>query len=104
MKIAPTIILDVDTNKQHEGIIIYVNSENISCPMTYLEMEFLLYLLKTTNVDSISSDLFMIDNTTGFEYVEKPTKDNLDINQEAPPNDTTVTYATPKDGSTIPNI
>lgn len=107
LKIVPTIILDVDTNRQHEGIIIYVNSEAVSCPLTYLEMEFLLYTLKTTDIDSIASLLYILDGNVDTK-TEKVNDEEIhqEINQDQymVNSDTTTTYATPKDGNTIPNI
>lgn len=106
LKIVPTIILDVDTNKQHEGIIIYVNTEAVSCPLTYLEMEFLLHILKTTDIDSLATSLYMMDGNIDIKMengdnIQEP---NPEVNTELINSDNTKTYATPKNGNTIPDI
>ena len=69
-------------------------------------MEFLLYLLKTTDIDGIASSLYILDGNVDT----KPEKTNDEIHQEINQepdiinSDNTTTYATPKNGNTIPNI
>lgn len=115
----PTIIIDLTTGNQHEGITIFVNDRTTSCIITYLEMEFLLHLLKTTDIDAIASSLYMIAKDDGYvgsntdyaakraDIVELPEEDMIpDIPDDKPGNvsDNTTTYATPKNVNTIPNI
>lgn len=61
LKVEPSLIVDTVSNKQHEGITIYVNTANSYCFITYSELEFLLYELKKVDIDSIASLLYMIE-------------------------------------------
>lgn len=104
LKVVPTIIVDNDSGKQHEGIILYSNNESASCHLTYLEMCYLIYLLKNSDIDSIMSLTYMIDKLD-----KNPKFETLDIKQkpitnENPDIDNTVSYAAIKEGNTIPNI
>lgn len=105
LKIEPTVVYDEVSNSYNEGIIIYVNTESRYCVLKYIELEFLLYILKNTDIDSIANSLCIMDYLNIFKNTEDP-KDNptLEINTDYSGNDNTTTYATPKNGDTIPNI
>ena len=105
LKITPTLILDVDSGRQHEGVIIYVNTESVSCPLTYIEMEYLLYILNTIDIDSLASFLYIIDGNIQFKDKEE-NKDDVpkEVNIEKADDDNTISYATPQKGNTIPDI
>lgn len=108
----PTIIIDITSGNQHEGITIFVNDRNTACIITYLEMEFLLHILKTTDIDSIAYLLYMnadkddsIDcdkNNISMDTADIPDEDKFVPNNKV--SDNTVTYATPKNMNTIPDI
>ena len=105
LKIEPTIIMDNETNRQHEGIIIFVNTNSTYCLLTYLEMGYLNYVLKNTDVDSVASLLYMINHITDSDckFRDLSSIRKTEDIVEPTPDDETVSQP-PKIENTIPNI
>lgn len=99
----PILILNNVTETKHEGIMMYSNTKEVGCKMTYIELEFLLYLFKSTNMDVMATNMWsMIDDKNISENLYVPK--NVQPTTEVLPQDNTVTFATPKNGNTIPDI
>ena len=100
----PVVIVDTISESRFEGVVMYSNTKEVSCQLTYIELSFLLYLLKNTNLDSIVTGLYSLEirnnDDSAYEKLNVPMRN---INR-ANDMDNTASYATPKKGNTIPNI
>ncbi len=61
LKIVPSLIEDTVSGSQHEGVTIFVNTNNSYCFLTYTELEYMNHVLKSVDIDTITSTLYLIE-------------------------------------------
>ena len=62
LKIVPSLIEDTVSGSQHEGITIFINTNNSYCFLTYTELEYMNHVLKSVDIDTITSMLYLIED------------------------------------------